>query len=65
MVQQNIREVIDSNNEKIEKLITPGTFILNKEILHLQEQNTQLRAQCKHEFIDGFCKWCDTPEELA
>jgi hypothetical protein len=63
MIQQNIKDIIDKNNQKIEELLTPGTFILNQEIYHLQQENASLRAQCKHEFINGFCKWCGLPEE--
>lgn len=64
-IEQNIKDIITANNKKIEELITPGTFVLNKEIVRLQEQNAQLRAQCKHEFENGFCKWCGIPEELV
>jgi hypothetical protein len=63
MIQQNIKDIIDKNNQKIEELLTPETFILNQEIYHLQQKNALLRAQCKHEFTNGFCKWCGLPEE--
>lgn len=65
MVQQNIRETINKNNDIIEKSFTLGTFVLNEEAMLAQQQNAQLRQQCSHEFVDGFCVWCDVPEELV
>lgn len=63
-VQENIRYIITKNTKKIEELVTPGTFVLNKEVEKLVHENTLLRENCKHEFVNGVCKWCDLPEEL-
>lgn len=52
-----IREKINNNNEKIRKLL--DTFMLTGEIKRLMEDNDELRKQCKHEYIDGVCKYCD------
>lgn len=63
-VQENIRFTINENNKKIEELMNPGIFVLNKEIERLTEENAALRENCHHEFVNGVCKWCDLPEEL-
>lgn len=55
-----IRKKIDENNLKIQKLTT--SFILTDEIKKIMDENDILRAQCKHEFIDGVCKYCDAFE---
>lgn len=52
-----IREKINNNNEKIWKLL--DTFMLTGEIKQLMNDNDELRKQCKHEYIDGVCKYCD------
>lgn len=52
-----IREKINNNNKKIRKLL--DTFMLTGEIKQLMEDNDELRKQCKHEYIDGVCKYCD------
>lgn len=64
-VQENIKNAIEKNNEKIEKLLENShlTFTLNKEISELMDKNAALRENCKHEFEDGFCIWCGTSEE--
>ena len=58
-----IRASINANNREIERLMTPATFVLNKEISHLMLENSVLRAQCRHEFFEQkgvkVCKWCD------
>ena len=38
-------------------------FILTDEINRLMKDNAELRFICKHEFVNGACKFCDTPEE--
>ncbi len=59
MSGQEIRNRIDSNNEKIRRALR--TFVLTDEINDLMEDNASLRLICKHEFNEGFCKFCDMP----
>ena len=59
-----IREKINENNLKIEELLAPSTFVLNKEIYELLKENEELRKQCVHEFDEmGVCIYCDTEYE--
>ena len=58
---QEIRERIDLNNRKIQTAL--NKFILTDEINRLMKENAELRFICKHEFVNGACKFCDTPEE--
>lgn len=58
-----IRRKIDENNRKIEMLLRPDIFVLNREIRNLIEDNKSLQAQCRHEFADGVCVYCDLEKE--
>ena len=60
---QQIREQIDRNDAKIQKLL--NRFVLTNEINELLQDNEDLRQICKHEFEDGFCKYCDMPIQFA
>ena len=55
-----IRSKIDENNLRIKELLKD--FLFHPEISVLMEQNDKIRTQCKHEFIDGVCKYCDAFE---
>lgn len=59
MNRKDIRFQIDNNNQKIRELMDKFDFTLNDELNKLLQANDDLRAQCDHEFVDGFCKWCD------
>ena len=64
MNSYEIRAKIDENNKKIQLLLTK--FILTDEIKTLVKENEELRGECKnHEFINGFCKYCDTPIDFV
>lgn len=59
-----IREKINDNNNKIRVLL--DKFILTDEIKVLIADNERLREECKnHEFVNGFCKYCDTPIDFV
>ena len=60
MTNQEIRAKINSNNKEIEESMSVVHFTLNKRINELLEENHHLRQQCKHEFKDGYCIYCDT-----
>ena len=54
---------VKSNKKKIEDLLDYSTFVLNPEIVRLEEENKALQSMCKHEFVQGICKFCDKEEE--
>lgn len=58
-----IRRKIDENNRRIETLLRPDIFVLNREIRSLMEDNKNLQAQCSHDFVDGICVYCDLEEK--
>lgn len=64
MSGQEIRKKIDENNRLIESEVSPAVFVLNKKVSIAVAENQQLRAMCKHEFHDGRCIFCDTPEVI-
>lgn len=55
---------IDENNKRINFLL--NKFTLTNEIKELIFENEKLREKCKnHEFVNGFCKYCDTPIDFV
>ena len=62
MTNSEIRAKIDENNDKMTKALRQ--FILTDEVKKLLEENTKLREQCKHNFVNGMCEYCDMPEEF-
>lgn len=63
MNNAEIRQRIDLNNKIISQTIQPNFFTLNNTVADLLEENRQLQAQCKHEFENGYCIYCDKMEE--
>lgn len=63
MNNAEIRQRIDLNNKIISQAIQPNFFTLNNTVADLLEENRQLQAQCKHEFENGYCIYCDKMEE--
>lgn len=57
-----IRQRIDENNLKIQAAL--NKFILTDEINKLMKENMDLREGCHHEYVNGFCKWCDVPVDF-
>ena len=55
-----IRNKIDKNNKKIQEKL--DKFVLTDEINKLMKENDNLRAICKHHFVDGICEYCDAFE---
>lgn len=64
MTNDQIRTKINENNKKIEDAICTARFTLDIAINDLLEENSKLRQQCTHEFHNGFCIFCDIPEEF-
>lgn len=63
MTGLEIKQQIDSNNDKMQRLVKPSTFILNKEVLNLIKENIKLQEQCHHEFEEGYCIFCYLEEK--
>lgn len=57
-----IRNRIDENNKKIHAAL--NKFVLTDEINQLMKDNEEMRIICKHDFVNGWCKYCDMPEEF-
>ena len=62
MTNLEIKQKIDENNKIIETLLNPSTFTLNNVIKELLIENDQLQAQCAHNFVDGYCEYCQKEE---
>ena len=58
-----IFSLVKAKRKKIEDLLDPTTFVLNKEIVKLQEEIYALQEQCTHEFDSNHvCKYCGREE---
>ena len=49
---------IQNNNKRIRELSGGSTFVLNSEIQTLKKENSDLRAECPHNFLNGVCEFC-------
>lgn len=63
MTQMEIRKAIDMNNQLINSLLTPNQFTLNNEVARLLRENRELQSKCQHNFINGYCEYCDMEEK--
>jgi hypothetical protein len=63
MTNLEIQERIDKNNVLIEEMSTPGQFVLNSAVSELLRENAELQKQCKHNFVNGYCRYCYKEEE--
>lgn len=59
---EQIAAAINFNNKKIESLLKPGTFILNREVQNLIKENELLREECPHVYERGICIYCGEKE---
>jgi hypothetical protein len=53
---------IQNNKKKIEELTDYTTFVLNKEIVVLEEEIAALQTLCNHEYENHVCKYCEKEE---
>lgn len=60
MTNLEIFQQVDSRMKRIRELVTPDTFILNKEIVALRKEIKEFQKKCPHISVDenGVCKYC-------
>ena len=58
-----IYTLILEKKQKIEELLDPTTFVLNKEVEALQNEIAELQEKCTHKYNDGVCEYCGKEEE--
>lgn len=58
MTPLEIQQKIIKNNQLIQELFMPNVFTLNNSVSELLKENAALQAQCPHEFVKGYCKYC-------
>lgn len=64
MLGIDIKQKINENNIKLEELVTPGSFVLNKDIKEILEENKKLRNDCPHEYdSENICIYCGSIKE--
>lgn len=62
MTGLEIFSLVEEKKKKIEDLIDPTTFVLNREVVELQTEIYQLQKQCPHEYENHVCKYCGKEE---
>lgn len=63
LTNEQIKELIDAKEEKIEELLDPSAFTLSPQIQQLTKEIKQLQNQCTHSFEVGYCKYCCIKEK--
>jgi len=58
MTPLEIQQKIIENNQLIQEFFMPNVFTLNNSVSELLKENAALQAQCPHEFVKGYCKYC-------
>lgn len=57
-----IKNKIEENNQKIEQLLEPNSFILNVQVAEILSENKALQDKCYHVFVNGRCEYCGKEE---
>ena len=55
---ENIKERIEELNARLESLVIPGTYVLNKDVVNIMDEITELQNKCSHIFESGYCIFC-------
>lgn len=59
MTNLELFQAIQCRKDKIKNLFDPTTFVLNREIVKLEQEIRELQSQCPHDFSDSEeCKIC-------
>lgn len=58
MTGEEIRKKILFNNQLIKEKSDPSTFVFQKEVVELMEQNEELQKLCPHIYENGECIYC-------
>lgn len=63
MKPEEIRKLVDFNNNQIMKAMMPNIFVLQPKVQDLLNHNKELQEQCDHTYLNGFCIYCDKEVE--
>lgn len=63
MTGEEIKKIIQFNNQKIESMLDPSTFVLQPEVKELLEENEKIRKQCSHVFKNNTCIYCQMVQD--
>lgn len=63
MTSVEIFHLVREKKQKIEDIFDPTSFVLNPEVVKLEEEISDLQAQCEHDFVCGVCKYCSLEEK--
>lgn len=54
---------VQKKEAEIEALFDPSSFVLNPQIVQLENEIKELQEQCEHEYLRGECKFCKKSED--
>ena len=63
MTNFEISKQVDARMNRIRELVNPETFVLNREVMRLKLEIKEYQKKCRHEFVNGRCKYCLKAEE--
>lgn len=63
MTNFEISKEVNERINRIKDLVNPETFVLNREVMRLKSEIKEFQKKCRHEFVDGRCKYCLKKEE--
>ena len=62
-MSKEIKTQIDELRWQLEEATVPGMFILNPEVVRINNEIETLQKKCKHHYIEGQCEFCYHLEE--
>ena len=63
MTNVEIFHLVREKKQKIEDIFDPTSFVLNPEVVKLEEEISELQTQCEHDFVCGVGKYCSLEEK--
>ena len=61
-IQETIAQKIKAKYKEIEDNFQPDSFVLNPKTAQLYQEIEDIRRECKHEYENGYCKYCEKGE---
>ena len=62
-MSKEIKARVSQLNEELNRIITPGIFMLNGRVGEILDELESLQKRCKHNFINGICEFCEKEED--
>ena len=57
-MSKEIKMQIDELRWQLEEATVPGMFILNPEVVRINNEIEALQKKCEHHYVEGQCEFC-------